>query len=78
MTREYLEILAIVVVMILILGGIVIGAEIKAQYDCSLYQSITGRPTMYKKFNECYVQHEDLTWYTQDEYRFITVKKGIE
>ena len=49
MAREYLEILAIVVVMILVLAGIVIGAEIKAQYDCSLYQSITGRPTMYKK-----------------------------
>lgn len=49
-------------------GALIEGANAFGQYQCQQYEQITGRPTKYVQFDECYVQR-DGKWMRWDEYK---------
>ncbi len=47
--------------------GLMFGANSFAGYQCGNYARITGRPTHYQNFDQCYIQR-DGKWYGEKEY----------
>ena len=77
--RDFLEdvgpqILCIGGVMAVFFSVIIGIATTLEMYQCSKYESVTGRPTRYEGLS-CYVQDEG-TWYMWSEYKNRLVAKG--
>ena len=54
-------------VVALIVGGIMLAANIMGSYRCESYSRITGKNTKWNTLDECYVQTAD-GWQRWDEY----------
>lgn len=77
--RDFLEdaglpLLCIVGAMVVFFSAIIGIFTTLEMYQCSKYESVTGRPTRYEGLS-CYVQDEG-TWYMWSEYKNRLVAKG--
>ena len=53
-------ILAVLVFIVSIYGGIFIGVHEYREYQCKSYEQITGKETLYNSFDSCYVKNNGI------------------
>ena len=67
--RDFIEFFATLLLVIgLLFGGIMLGANYWESYKCGNYEKVTGKATKWIFMDECYVQ-TNAGWQRWDEYK---------